>query len=211
MKDLRKIMITGVLGFGLGTAAVTQAAGPWYVGAGGGWTSTNADAVDMHPNLVAEHAPTSTNVDDNDTGWKVFVGFQVNPNIAIEGSYTDLGMFTLDADITLPGVGTLSDTLEPEAWCLSGVGTLPVQNNFSINGRLGVCRWDDNFSGSHTVAAVVTPEPEFSEGTDLLIGLGGSYEFANNLSVRAEWERYFNVIHDIEDVDFYSVSVMMRF
>ena len=91
------------------------------------------------------------------------------------------------------------------------MGTLPLQNNFSLNGRAGLCWWDDGFGGTHTIGAVETPEETFSDGTDPVVGLGASYDFGNNIFVRAEWERYFNVIHDNEDADLISISIMTRF
>jgi len=75
----------------------------------------------MHPNQQSDYAPTSTSIDDSDTGWKIFVGYQFNRNFAIEVNYAELSTFTLNADITMLGIGTLRDTLEPEAGCISGV------------------------------------------------------------------------------------------
>lgn len=79
--------------------AASQSAEPWYAGAGGGYSKTNAGAANIHPNLVALHAPTATSVDDTSFGWKVFAGYLYNQNLAIEGSYTQLGKYTLATDI----------------------------------------------------------------------------------------------------------------
>lgn len=187
------------------------AAGPWYAGIGGGPSKTNAEAADIHPNLASDHAPSSTSVDDKDTGWKVFLGYQLNRNLAGEFSYTQLGKYTLDANITLPGVGTLRDTVEPEAYCLSAVGSSNQVNSFSFFGRLGICRWDDNFKGEHTISGTVTPEASSSSGSAPVGGLGISYKINPNFSARAEWERYFNVIHDNKDADLFSVNILYRF
>jgi opacity protein-like surface antigen len=51
------------------------------------------------------------------------------------------------------------------------------------------------------------PFSEKADGTDLSFGLGVSYSFTRNLSVRAEWERF-----DVDaDVDLLSVGLVYRF
>jgi OOP family OmpA-OmpF porin len=208
---IRNILLAGFVGLGVLASSASFAAGPWYGGVGAGWTRTNAGASDIHLNLQSEHAPTSTTVDDTDKGWKLFVGYQYNPRLAFELSYTALGDFTLNADITSPGSGTLSDKVSPKAWCLSALGSTLPQNNFSFTGRAGICHWDDNFGGTHTIAMVETPEEPNSTGTGLLLGFGVNYDLGNNMSVRAEWERYFDVIHDKKDADLLSIGLAVRF
>jgi OOP family OmpA-OmpF porin len=195
---------------------VTFAAGTgWYVGAGGGWTDARGGANAIDPDLT-EEGGTVTNLDDNDTGWKVFGGYQFTSNFAVEASYVKMGKFSVDANITNP-LGTESAEVKPDAWCAAGVGTLPLQHKFSLLGKLGICRWDDHSHTVETIAATMTmpemrvvEEPE-TTGTDIMFGLGAKYDFTSNVGARLEWERYTNVIHNNNDVDLWSVSLQYSF
>jgi OOP family OmpA-OmpF porin len=189
-------------------APAARAAGMgWYAGVGGGWSSFNGNAVDLEPTLATEIYAV-TRLDDSSTGWKVFGGYQFNKNLAAELAYTDLGKFSYDAVITGGMYGpTEYGEVKPTCWSLSAVGILPVGNNFSLLGKAGVCRWDDN-SYAHEGAYVY---PERSTGTDLTFGLGAKYDATRNLGVRAEWERFNNVVHDRESVDLLSLSLQYSF
>lgn len=184
----------------------------WYAGVGGGWSSFNGNAVDLEPSLAGE-TYTLNGLDDDSTGWKVFGGYQFSKNLAVELAYTKLGKFSFDATVTGSGgsggpypVDEYGE-VKPECWSLSAVGILPVGNNFSLLGKAGICRWDDNayaYEGTYVY-------PERSTGTDLTFGLGAKYDATQNLGVRAEWERFNNVVHDRESVDLFSVSLQYNF
>lgn len=186
----------------------------WYAGAGAGWSKFNGNVVDINPTLANETYST-TSFDDTDTGWKVFAGYQFHPNWAVELAYTDLGKFSFNANVS-GGPGGASATeygeVKPTCWSLSAVGILPLRDNFSLFGKAGACRWDDHFrSHETTVGGTVIPYPVGSTGTDLTFGVGAKYDFTRNLGVRAEWERFDNVVHDRTSVDLWSVSLQYKF
>ena len=168
--------------------------GPWYAGAGLGLTWLDGGATAIDPSVTAG---TVSKLDDDDNGWKVFVGYQVTPNIAAELSHVDLGEYSV---VHNPGGGSQTDRVRPRAWCLSGVGSLPVAGAFSVLGRVGVCKWDDHASGNPG-----------DDGTDLAFGIGASYDFTSRLSARLEVERYLNVAHDDGNVDMASMNLLYRF
>jgi OOP family OmpA-OmpF porin len=189
-------------------APATYAAGAgWYGGAGGGWTKAKGGATGIDPDLTAEGG-TATHVDDSDTGWKVYGGYQFNPNFAMEGSYVNLGKFTVDA--TIPG-GTENAEVKPDAWCAAAVGILPLPQNFSLLGKVGGCRWDDHSRIVETIGATMTEEIPQSTGTDVMYGVGAKYDFTPNFGARLEWERYENVIHNSNGVDLWSGSLQYSF
>jgi OOP family OmpA-OmpF porin len=198
-------------------APAARAAGTgWYAGVGGGWSSFDGNAVDIAPTLAGE-SYTVTSLDDSSTGWKVFGGYQFNKNWAAELAYTDLGKFSMNADVSGGlggGAGTEYAQVKPTCWSLSAVGILPLGNNFSLLGKVGVCRWDDRFSAHETVAGMEYPYPDgdsYSKGTDLTFGLGAKYDVTKNYGVRAEWERFNNVVHDQSNVDLLSISFQYSF
>jgi OOP family OmpA-OmpF porin len=92
----------------------------WYVGGSIGQSDVDVDCLGS--------------CDTKDTAWKIFGGYQVNRNFALEIGYTDLG----EISDNVPGV--FSETAESSAWELVGVGSLPVANNFSLHGKIGVYR-----------------------------------------------------------------------
>jgi OOP family OmpA-OmpF porin len=161
--------------------------------------------------LEPTNLPNETNIvnklDDSSTGWKLFAGKQLNENWAIEGAYTSLGKFSFDATITSNFNAPEYGEAKPDCWSLSGVGTIPMGNNFSLFGKAGLCRWDDHAYAQE--AGVVYPE--YTSGTSLTYGVGGKYDFTDNIGVRAEWERFEKVVHNRTSVDLLSVSLQYGF
>lgn len=204
-------LLIGLVGAFAVPVAVAAEPG-WYAGAGGGWTRSNVDAVGLAPRLPEEAPYTVTSFDRRDNGWKAFAGYQFHENFGVEGIYASLGKYTMTARIHQ---GTANETDEyaeakPDAWCVAGVGTLPLPKGFSLLGKLGLCRWDDH--PRITEGAVqVTERVAGSTGTDAMYGLGARYDFTRNLGMRLEWERYTNVIHGRKDVDLYSLNLQYSF
>lgn len=168
------------------------APGPWYVGGGIGRTWLNGGATAIDPSVTAGNV---LGLDDNDTGWKAFAGYQFTRNLAAELSYVDLGDYSVRHN---PGPQT--DKVGPKAWCASGVGSYPLSGGFSVLGKLGICKWDDHASGNPS-----------DDGTDLTFGVGASYDVTSRVSTRLELDRYRNVAHDKGDVDMLSLNLLYRF
>lgn len=182
----------------------------WYIGAGGGSSVFKGDEVDLEPTLANE-VYTVTKLDDNSTGWKAFVGYQFHKNWAVELAYTDLGTFSYDANIISgsPYAPTTEHGLaKPMCWSLSAVGIIPLSNGFSLMGKAGLCNWDDRVSAQEVGGLPYEPN---SKGTNLTGGLGAKYDFNNDLGIRAEWERFNNIVHDRTGVDLWSVSLQYGF
>jgi len=209
MKKMTALSMLSVLALAAPLASAADSG--WYAGAGGGGTNFKGDEVDLQPSLANE-VYTLTKLDDSSMGWKLFVGKQLHENFAVELAYTDMGKFSYDANIiTSPYAPTTeSGTAKPACWSLSAVGILPVGNNFSLLGKAGLCRWDDRVWAQEVGGP---PYPEESIGNSLTFGLGAKYDFSTNWGVRAEWERFNNVVHhrDRADVDLWSVSLQYGF
>lgn len=58
---------------------------PFYVGVSGGYGSADWDGLDAHDN--ATQLSTPVKADDNGFVWGAFVGYQFNPNFALEAAY----------------------------------------------------------------------------------------------------------------------------
>lgn len=126
----------------------------------------------------------------SDTAYGVLVGYQYNPNLAVEGEYTDLGRFT-----TATGVTGKSD-----AWGLSAVGILPL-DSFSLYGKLGIAR-----SGTSTSAATGRNR------TAATYGLGGQFDATPMIGLRLSWERYgVGMTGQNAEDDLYSLAAVFKF
>jgi len=205
MKFRKSLLTTTAMLAALAAIPATQAWGAdWYLGAGVGSAHLKGGAASLDPNIAAEG--TVISLDDKSTGWKVFGGYQFNQIWAAEMIYAKFGKFSLNH--TVPG-GTAVDRAKPDALCLAGVGTLPLNAKWSVLGKAGVCHWNDHPSQSESITAMV--DGETSSGTDPMFGLGASYAVTNQVDIRGEWERYQNVVHNRGDVNLFSVSMSYRF
>lgn len=167
----------------LGAAAMAMSAGalaqqgetPWYAGASIGQGDLG--------------------IGDTTTAWKIFGGYQINRNFAVEFGYTDLG----DTDVAsgVPGIPNVN--LEATAWELIGVGKFPVANQFSIYGLAGFARIEAEASVFGVSAS--------DTSTELTYGIGAQYDFSPKVGLRAQLQWY----DTDETADVMSVGVVVRF
>jgi OOP family OmpA-OmpF porin len=213
------VALLAVMVLSLSSATVYAQEEDWYVGAGIGGAWTGVDDKDLDDRLTGLGYTTSSDVEDTDAGWKLFGGYQFNENFAIEGTFVDLGKVTSDILVTeWPQPGALDPdlfvadavTVHPYSvggFALTGVGTHRFSEKTAIFAKLGVFRWKADIlvrcSEGCTDQATAT-----ADGTDWSAGAGMSYDFANAMGGRIEWERFAT---DRDDVDFFSISAFFRF
>lgn len=156
--------------------------------------------------------------DESDTGFKIFGGYQFNPNIAVEIGFADLGRYSVTRNVTAPVVGAAVGSVKASGVFLDAVGTLPIQENLSLLGRIGAFYSETKASfaatGAVVFAAGTNTSPKESE-TNLKLGLGAQYNFTKTVGLRGEWERYFKLgktgTTGEGDVDLFSLSVVFKF
>ena len=151
---------------------------------------------------VAAGLITSGTVDGEDTGFKIFGGYQLNRNFALEAAYVDLGEASYSGSFF--GAPVTGGKVEISGINLSAVGILPLAEKFSLFGKLGMFLWDSE--ASDVTGGV--PFNDKADGTDLSFGVGAGYELGRNLLLRAEWERF---DASDSDVDLLSIGVAFRF
>ena len=127
--------------------------------------------------------------------------------LAVEGAYANFGEVSANVVTTAPVAGTANVKLENEAWTLSALGILPLNDQFSLFARLGLNVWNVDVSASGTGSGA-TGYSGSEDGTDVVYGLGAAYHLTPNLNLRAEWERY---DFDGGDLDFVSVGLGWSF
>jgi len=199
-------------------AALAQTAAPissgWYLGGNIGRTNQDTDNAAIANGLAAQGlATTSINSDDRDRGYKVFGGYQMNRNFAIEGGYFDLGSFGYTAQ-TVP-LGSQRGEVRYKGLNLDLVGILPFTDKLSAIGRVGVTSTKASGSYSATGAAGVpfgNANPS-ERTTGPKVGVGLMYDFTPSLGMRVEAERYRvkDAFRNKNNVDMISVGLVYRF
>lgn len=168
-----KAVIPAIL---LSTMALNASAeSGWYLGASVG-----------NSELGFEEPDSSFDIDDSDTGYKLYTGLKFTV-LAVEAGYVDFGSIGGDAgNVDLKGF---------DAFAMLSMGLGPVE----VFGKLGGFVWDAE--GSVTVSNVEATYEE--NGFDPAIGLGAAFNLGG-MGVRAEYE--FFDIGDFDKVSMLSVG-----
>ncbi|WP_126452971.1 outer membrane beta-barrel protein [Sulfuriflexus mobilis] len=190
--------------------AKSHAKSQWYVGASAGRTDYDLSESDFDAAFAAAGFTSSTDIEDTDTGYKAFVGWQFHKNFAVELGYVDLGTYDIDTIITAPVSATFNGDADVDGYSLSLVGSYPATDNFSVIGRLGAYFWDVNSQGTASVGATAVNLNGDDSGTDIVLGVGAQYDFNKTIGIRAEYEVYKDV-GDEDDIDFLSAGIVVRF
>ena len=211
IQPLRLLGLTAALTLAASQGAWAQTEG-WYGGFNAGRTAATIDDARINNTLKANGFTSSTiQDDDRSNGFKVFGGYQLNRNFAIEGGYFDLGKFGYTATTTPPG--TLNGNIKLKGLNLDLVGLLPLTDRFSAFGRVGLnyAEARDTFRGTGAVT-VRNPNPS-ARDTNIKLGAGLQYAVTDALSVRGEIERYRinDAVGNRGHVDMVSVGLVYYF
>ena len=198
-----------ILGLGLIPSAARAQEG--YVGVGVGQSKAKDVSNFAACSDLAGFANLSCSTKDTDTVWRIFGGYEVNKNFAVEVGYIDLGKFTLDASFTSGGPQTAHNEVKAHGLDIDAVGTWPIAGGFSVMGRAGLFSWTADESGH--IANI--PLSVSTTGTSLNFGVGMKYDFAKNVGVRAEFVEYKDVGDSSttgkSDIDVFSASFVFKF
>jgi OOP family OmpA-OmpF porin len=182
MRKLKVVLATAGLSAALGfagSAAAQSNLASWYIGG----TVGQSDFKDGCQGLGS--------CDKKDTAWGILGGYQFNRNFAAEFGYHDLGKASAPRGET-----------KGNAWELTGIGALPLVDQLSVYGKLGVYR------GELKAAAAKETNSDFTYGAGL------QYDFTKAVGVRGEWQRYNKMGGGAlgkTDVDVLSVGVIYHF
>ncbi|MCX7293422.1 OmpA family protein [Janthinobacterium sp.] len=183
----------------------------WYLGAGVGQSRATIDEPRLRASLAANgETVTAFNKDQRDTGYKLFVGRQLNQYVAVEAGYFDLGKF--DFRSTTSGNGVLNGQAAFRGVNLDLLGQLPLSQRVSLLGRVGMhyTKTNTEFSGNRLLGSANTHASERKLNAKL--GLGLEYKFSEALALRGEMERYRlnDAVGNRGDADLYSVSLVYK-
>jgi OOP family OmpA-OmpF porin len=162
----------------------------WYGGVALGQTIQ-----DLPPEAVpiagtSSAAQTSTlNAGHNRSGFKVFTGYRLHRNFALEAAYTDYGAFAATRFVTGSADARLKASMKISGFSLEGVGILPFESGFSLYAKLGAlyALSDTTYSPEGGVAGPDKRNPTSRELT-VKTGIGAGYLLTERLSLRLEYE-----------------------
>lgn len=169
----------------------------FYGGVGAGRTDTDIG-----------NAGIIGSTDKNDNAWKLFGGYQFNPNFAVEAGYVDLGKASIVG--ATAGGAPASATLDAKVWQASAVGSLPLTPSLAMTGKLGLAYADTDTTGNIGGAAFGGSDSK----TAPTYGLGLRYDLTKTVSLRGEWERFrlgSAGLGGKNDADLYSLNAVFRF
>lgn len=153
---MNKITLAAAL-LAVATSASAQLTNKAYIGGAFG------------PSNVAVECGFPYSCDNSDTGYKIYAGYKVHPQIAIEGGYIDFGKSKIS--IGSAGVGSVA----VDGFVVNAAGRLPFTRELSGVGRLGLAFVDTKVSGSTYYGN------RTDSATKAYLGLGLEYSFNKNL------------------------------
>jgi len=203
MKLFQKSLIASSLA--MASVAAIAADANFYMGLG--FTKTEID--------TGVSALTGTaSLDEDDTGYKLFAGTNIDKNIFVEAHYADLGKATLKGNngdrFNFEGstyqftANNVSISAEGETYGLAFGYKFLVSEELVPYVKLGVHNWEMNSSITSSAGSVSLNE----DGTDEFYGFGAEYKLSDQVSIRGEFERF---KFDSEDVDSMNLSVISKF
>lgn len=154
---------------------------------------------------------TSLTDDDRDNGYKLFAGYQLNDNFAVEAGYFDLGQFGSRA--VKGQEGSLKTRAKTRGFNVDLVGSVPMTEKLSAFARVGAHYYEakDRFQGGD--GYVVSDEHRRERDIDMKWGGGLQYDFTQKFAMRLEAERYAinDVIGNNGKISMYSLGAIYRF
>lgn len=206
------LLALALLGAVSSSAVFAQDAPGWYVGGNIGATQSDFNNDSINSTLAGRgFRVNAMTEDDSSSGYKLFGGYQLNRNFAVEGGYYDLGRFSYNSTTTPPG--SFGGSTRVKGLNLDLVGTLPLTDRFSVIGRVGAAYARSRASVATTGFVPFNLFETSKNDTYAKVGLGLQYALTEALAVRAELERYrvHDPVRNRGYIDMASVGLIYRF
>ena len=157
----------------------------------------------------------TASLDEDGTGYKLFIGKKVSKTLSIEGFYADFGEATLTGntgDQFVLGGSTFQFLVNNATLAISATGVGANANfthNFtdksSIIGRLGLLSWSGTVSvtGSNVTGGSYT-----TSGSDIFYGIGYQHNFTKKVGLVIDYD--FFTMDDL-DINTLSLGVKVKF
>jgi OOP family OmpA-OmpF porin len=147
------------------------------------------------------------NMDDKDTSYSVLGGYMFNDYFGAEAGYLNLGKASGSITGNLSGTlygralvvnGTVRAEGDATGWLLGIRGVLPINDRFSLNGRVGIYKWDSDVKatvsaagtwGGTPIAANGSASQSYS-GSDAYYALGAAYNIHKQVTIGVGYSNY---------------------
>jgi OOP family OmpA-OmpF porin len=183
--NMKKIVLAAVLA---GCAAAPVFAGDFYVVGTLGQSTFDLSKSDIDRSMVAAGVPvTSSSLDKSDVAYKIQLGYQFNPYVAIEGGYVDLGKSGYSASVT--GAAVQSD-VKASGLAIAALGILPINESFSLFGKLGLINAAVEIEATASAGGSSASSSISATKIKGNWGLGAAYNVNKQLALRVEYERF---------------------
>ncbi len=111
-------------------------------------------------------------------------GYHFDQNLGVEGGIVSVGDSTVNSTV---GALSSSETLKTSVWYVAATGTLPLSNEFDLFGKLGLASTKIDYTSSGPLFGALSVN---GSKTNLMIGLGGQYNFSQNWGLRVQYENF---------------------
>lgn len=142
----------------------------WYIGASVGYATSSTSNISW---------PSGTSIKKNDTGFKLYGGYQFTNIFAAELEYIDLGAYKAESS-------TVVGSVDVSGLGGSLVARLPMSDSIALFGKAGLlAKFTDAKSASLPTGATRYASKRTS--TAPLLGVGLEYKMTPSLALRAEY------------------------
>ena len=181
----RALIAATLLAFGSGAAyAQTDNDEGLYIGGGVGQFDIEIDGLDGLDEAFGR-------LDDNDTAWQAFIGWRLNPYIALQAAYVDYGG---PEDEIHTGGSSGNYRAELSGFAPSIIGSYPL-GPVELSAKLGYYFYDLDIRAN--IDRPLSPDFDSSDsGEDLMYGVGVGVTFLERLHAKLEYEKI-----DLDKVD----------
>lgn len=160
-------------------AMIAALAAPLAVQAEGYYVGGNIGRAEQKADLIGATFKEST------TAYKLVGGFNYNKNFGAEIGYADL------REVSVSGNGATL-TSKPSAFYVAATGTLPLNEQFSLFGKLGVATAHEKVTAKYRS----TYESGSENRTTPYISVGAAFALNKQVSFVAEYENFGKVAKD---------------
>ena len=194
--------------------ALAQTSG-WYIGGGVGSAKADFASGDF-----SGFATGTRTADDDDVSSRIFGGYRLSPNLAVEGGLAFLGSYKQRYN---DGGNLAVYDYNASALTIALAGSLPVAGGFSLIGRVGVAftaselrlRRDDGNANPPFCPDSWWYSDCSSQSTNLYWGLGAQFDVSPRWGIRVDYDNYGEVGDEFEtgraDIEVVSVNFIWRF
>ena len=181
----KKLALAALLAPALAIGSVYAAEPGFYLGASGGQS------------FIDDDYDNNIEIDDDETGWKAYLGYQFLPWLGVEAGYVDFG--TYNSNNVLQNTNA---ELDLSAWQGFLVGTLPI-GPVDLFAKVGAADLEGELDTQNF-------GQNSENDTQLAYGVGAAYNFGKgHWSLRVEAEGYDD--NEVDDFYFLSAGITYRF